>query len=78
MQVQKEQAREASKTKTAMASQKKVLLDFTEESTFVYGIYRLKTNVLAIFSKDQTIDTLDHDGYIALKRTCFMPKQEDK
>ena len=71
MQVQKEQAREASKTKTAMASQKKVLLDFTEESTFVYGIYRLKTNVLAIFSKDQTIDTLDHDGYIALKRTCF-------
>ena len=39
------------KTKSAMASQKKVLLDFKEESQFVYGIYRLKTNVLAIFSR---------------------------
>lgn len=71
MQIQKEQARQSSKTKTAMASQKKVLLDFTEESTFVYGIYRLKSNILAIFSKDKTEDTLNHDGYIALKRTCF-------
>lgn len=71
MQIQKEQARQSSKTKTAMASQKKVLLDFTEESTFVYGIYRLKSNILAIFSKDKIEDTLSHDGYIALKRTCF-------
>ena len=71
MNIQKETARSANKTKASMASQKKVLLDFKDESTFVYGIYRLKSNVLAIFSKDEIIPKLNHDGYIALKRTCF-------
>ena len=70
MKIQKEMARKSSKNKAAMASQKKVLLDFKEESQFVYGIYRLKTNVLAIFSKDSVVDSIDHDCYIALKRTC--------
>ena len=71
MNLQRELAKKSAKTKTAMASQKKVLLDFTKESKFVYGIYRLKSNVLAIFSKDNLEKSLDHDGYIALKRTCF-------
>ena len=71
MEMQRELAKKNAKTKTAMASQKKVLLDFTKESKFVYGIYRLKSSVLAIFSKDNLEKSLDHDGYIALKRTCF-------
>lgn len=70
MNIQKELAKKNAKNKSAMASQKKVLLDFKEESQFVYGIYRLKTNVLAIFSKDSIVDRIDHDCYIALKRTC--------
>ena len=71
MDYQKELAKKGAKTKTAMASQKKVLLDFTKESKFVYGIYRIKSNVIGIFSKDSLEKKLDHDGYIALKRTCF-------
>ncbi len=71
MEKQRELAKKNTKTKTQMASQKKVLLDFKKESKFVYGIYRLKSNVLAIFSKDDLEKKLDHDGYIALKRTCF-------
>lgn len=71
MQRQKDLARENSKSKASMASQKKVLLDFTDESSFVYSIYRLKSNILAIFSKDETINSCDHDTYIAIKRTCF-------
>ena len=71
MNYQRELAKKNSKTKTAMASQKKVLLDFTKESKFVYGIYRIKSNVIGIFSKDNLEKRLDHDGYIALKRTCF-------
>ena len=71
MTMQKELAKKNAKNKTSMASQKKVLLDFHDESTFAYGIYRLKTNVLAIFSKDEIVDTIDHDCYIALNRTCF-------
>lgn len=70
MAAQKNLAKKNAKNKSAMASQKKVLLDFKEESQFVYGIYRLKTNVLAIFSKDSIVDHVDHDCYIALKRTC--------
>ena len=68
---QKEQAKKNSRSKTSMASQKKVLMDFTKPSTFVYGLYRLKSSVLAIVSKDSLEKTLDHDGYIILKRTCF-------
>lgn len=71
MAVQKELAKKNAKNKTQMASQKKVLLDFTDESQFVYGIYRLKSNVLAIFSKDEIVNTVDHDCYIAINRTCF-------
>ncbi len=71
MDYQKNLAKRSAKTKTAMASQKKVLLDFTKESKFVYGIYRIKSNVIGIFSKDNLEKKLDHDGYIALKRTCF-------
>ena len=71
MERQKELARKNSQTKTSMASQKKVLLDFKKDSKFVYGVYRIKSNVLAIFSKDNLEKKLTHDGYIALKRTCL-------
>ena len=40
MNKQKELAKKNARTKTAMASQKKVLMDFTKPSTFVYGLYR--------------------------------------
>ncbi len=64
-------AKQNARTKTQMASQKKILLDFHKESTFVYGLYRLKSNVLAIVAKDDLPKKLEHDGYIILKRTCF-------
>ena len=40
MTLQKEQAKKNAKTKSSMASQKKVLLDFKDSSEFVYGLYR--------------------------------------
>ena len=69
--LEQEQAKKNARTKTAMASQKKVLMDFTKPSTFVYGLYRLKSSVLAIVSKEKLEKSLDHSGYIILKRTCF-------
>ncbi len=71
MEAQRELAKKNAKNKTQMASQKKVLLDFTDPSVFVYGIYRLKSKVLAIFSKDSRVKAIDHDTYIAIDRTCF-------
>ncbi len=71
MNAQKELAKKNAKTTASMASQKKVLLDFKDESEFVYGIYRLRSSVLAIFSQDKQVESIDHDTYIATKRTCF-------
>ncbi len=71
MDIQKKMAREGAKTKTSMASQKKVLLDFKKNSEFNYLLYRLKSKVIGIFSKDSMVDSIDHDTYIALERTCF-------
>ena len=71
MNIQKDLARKNAKNKSSMASQKKVLLDFKEKSEFVYGIYRLKSKVQAIFSQDEQINSSDHDTYISIERTCF-------
>ena len=71
MNIQKELAKKNAKVVSSMASQKKVLLDFKENSEFAYGIYRLKSTVIAIFSKDEIVNSINHDTYIALKRTCF-------
>ncbi len=71
MNAQKELAKKSAKNISSMASQKKVLLDFKEQSDFVYSIYRLRSNVIAIFSKDEQVDSISHDTYIATRRTCF-------
>lgn len=71
MAVQKETAKKNAKNKSSMASQKKVLLDFKDKSDFAYGIYRQKSNVIAIFSKEEQLKSVDHDTYVAIARTCF-------
>ena len=71
MDAQKNLSKSNAKTKTSMASQKKVLLDFLDKSDFVYGLYRVKSEVIGIFSKDEMVNSIDHDTYIAIKRTPF-------
>ena len=71
MNAQKELAKKNAKNVNSMASQKKVLLDFKEKSEFAYGIYRLKSKITAIFSKDELVNSINHDTYIATERTCF-------
>ena len=71
MEAQKELAKKNAKVVQSMASQKKVLLDFKEKSEFAYGIYRLKSKITAIFSKDEIVSSINHDTYIAVERTCF-------
>ena len=71
MNAQKELAKKNVKNVQSMASQKKVLLDFKKKSEFVYGLYRLKSKIIGIFSKDEMVETINHDTYIAVERTCF-------
>ena len=71
MEKQKNLAKKNAKNKSNMASQKEVLLKYKNKSEFVYGIYRLKSKVDAIFTKDSEIESVDHDTFIATERTCF-------
>ncbi|MBR3146268.1 MAG: alanine--tRNA ligase [Bacilli bacterium] len=71
MKAQKDLSKANVKNVNSMANQKKVLLDFKEKSEFAYGIYRVKSKVIAIFSKDELVNSVDHDTYIAVERTCF-------
>ncbi|MBR5369790.1 MAG: alanine--tRNA ligase [Bacilli bacterium] len=71
MNAQKELAKKNAKNVNSMASQKKVLLDFKTPSEFAYGIYRIKSKITAIFSKDELVNSIDHDTYVAVERTCF-------
>ena len=71
MKEQKELARKNQVSKTKMASQKEYLLDFKDNSTFVYGIYRLKTKIIALFKDEKRVDSLKAEGLVALERTCF-------
>ena len=71
MNLQKELAKKNAKVVNSMNSQQKVLLDFKEESEFAYGLYRLKSKVIAIFSLDEKVKKNNTDTYIATSRTCF-------
>lgn len=71
MAMQKELAKKNAKNKSNMSSQKKMLLDFKDESTFAYGIYRQKSKVIALFNEEERIDKSSSDCYLAVERTCF-------
>lgn len=71
MEEQKELARKNQVSKTKMASQKEYLLNFKDNSTFVYGIHRLKTKIIALFKDESKVNMLNTEGLVALERTCF-------
>ena len=75
MEAQKQLAKKNAKNKSSMASQKKMLLDFTDKSDFAYGIYRNKSNIIAIFNEEEQIDETEEDAYVAVARTCFYAEQ---
>ncbi len=71
MEEQKELAKKNTKNITSMAQQKEVLLNFKKDSKFSYGLYRIKSKIIGIFSKDEMVEEIDHDTYIATENTCF-------
>lgn len=71
MEEQKKLARKNQVSKTKMASQKEYLLNFKDDSTFVYGIHRLKTKIIALFKDESKVNMLNTEGLVALERTCF-------
>lgn len=71
MEAQKNLARSNSKSKTGMAEQNEALLNFKEESQFVYSLYRLKSKIIGVFQKGESVKSASRDCYVALSRTLF-------
>ena len=71
MQKQKELSKSNTHHETAMNQQNELLLNFTEDSEFVYDKYKLKGNIIALISDNELVDKITKEGCIILDKTCF-------
>ena len=67
----KKLAKENRKVDSSMNSQNEVLMNFTENSEFIYDTYEMQSKVIAIVKDGELVDSLDSDGYVILDKTCF-------
>lgn len=71
MEEQKKLAKSSRKQEANMNSQNEALLKFKEESTFTYFTYTEKGKVIGLFNKDNSVQSIDKEGYVILDKTCF-------
>ena len=71
MEEQKQQAKQNRKQETTMNSQNEELLNFKEESEFIYNTYTEKGKIIGIFDGEHFVDELNQEGYLILDKTCF-------
>ncbi len=71
MQAQKDLAKNSRKVETVMNSQNEALMKFTKESKFIYDVYETKSNVIGLFKDDKEVKSLDKEGLVVFKKTCF-------
>lgn len=64
-------AKNSRKTEMDMNIQNEDLLNFTQESKFLYDTYELESKVIGLFKDGKSVDYLDSDGYVILDKTCF-------
>ena len=71
MEEQRNLAKSNRKTDSMMHSQNEELLSFTKESTFVYDVYEVKSNVIGLFDGTTFVKEITKEGYVVCKKTCF-------
>ena len=71
MEDQKNLAKKNRKQDSSMNIQNEELLNFKEESEFVYGKDTLKAKVIGLFDGEKFVDKLTKKGYVILDKTCF-------
>lgn len=71
MEKQKELAKSSQKTDSVMHSQNEELMKFDKESKFIYDVYEVKSNVIALFDGTSFVKEIDKEGYVICKKTCF-------
>lgn len=68
---QKELARSSRKIQESFAKQSKDLLDFVENSEYLYEQTTLKTKVIACFKDGVKVESIEDEGDVILEKTCF-------
>ncbi len=71
MNKQKELSKSNQKQQESMQNQNELLLNYKENSEFIYEVYELKGKVIGLIKNNQLVDTLTKDGYLVLDKTCF-------
>lgn len=71
MEEQKERARNSRKIIDSMNIQSKDLLDFKENSEFLYNCYKTSAKVIGLFRNGEKVDIIDSDGYVIFDKTPF-------
>ncbi len=71
MQKQKELSKSNQKQQDSMQSQNELLLNYKENSEFVYEVYELKSKIITLIKDDKFVDSIKYEGYIVLDKTCF-------
>jgi len=67
----KQLAKSNRKDNANMNIQNESLLNFNEESTFLYDTYETTSKIIGLFDGNNFVDSLDKTGYIVLDKTCF-------
>lgn len=71
MEEQRERARNARGQIDSFHKQSKDLMEFKEESTFLYDAYEVKTKVLAVFVDGIKKDSIEEEGDVIFEKTPF-------
>lgn len=71
MEEQKNLAKQNRKQEANMNSQNEELLNFKEESEFIYHSYTEKGKVIGLFDGEKFVEEIKKEGYLFLDKTCF-------
>ena len=71
LQHQKELARSSRKVIESFNKQSEDLLNFTQESEYLYDTYSLKAKVIGIFKDGVAVDEIVDSGEVVFDKTCF-------
>lgn len=71
MEEQKNLAKQNRKQEANMNSQNEELLNFKEESEFIYHSYMEKGRVIGLFDGEKFVEEISKEGYLILDKTCF-------
>ena len=68
---QKERARASREKSNSMNRQSKDLLEFKEESKFIYDLGVIKTKIIGLFNNGEKVDSLEDFGEVVFETTNF-------